>query len=306
MSNKRKTGMTTSQSQTSLESAASKKANTCHTISTESTMNESLPGEVRKLIELVRQLKADYKEVYEKYIKTQDTLDLTIERMDKLQKDFNDYKKINDPDALSARIDTISTKNANLKTSTAESAAKSSLLQSPWSSFKFKPVAIDSQNTQIVCDLHNAVAEEQSERESRESNLLIFGLPECESSSEEERQEKSKLSANEVLTVLGVDMNKIKSYHRFRKSNSSKPSIIKLQLQNPSDRFTIIKKAKELRLKGESYSKVFINFDLTFAQRNLRRQLVTDFKEKNRTNSSTDKIYVIRDNAIKLITKKDK
>ncbi len=78
--------------------------------------------------------------------------------------DFNEYKKTNDPAALSARIDTISTENANLKKSIAESAAKSSLLHSPWSSFKFKPDAIDSQNTQIVCDLNNAVAEEQSDR----------------------------------------------------------------------------------------------------------------------------------------------
>ena len=85
MSNKRKTGMTTSQSQTSLESAASKKANTGQSTSTESTSNESLQGEVRKLIDLVRQLKADYEEVCEKCMKTQDTLDLTIERMDKLQ-----------------------------------------------------------------------------------------------------------------------------------------------------------------------------------------------------------------------------
>ena len=56
----------------------------------------------------------DYKDVCAKYKKTQDTLDLTIERMDKLQKDFNEYKKTNDPAALSARIDTVSTKNANL------------------------------------------------------------------------------------------------------------------------------------------------------------------------------------------------
>ncbi len=124
MSNKRKTGMTTSQSQTSLESAASKKANTGQSTSTESTSNESLQGEVRKLIDLVRQLKADYKEVCEKCMKTQDTLDLTIERMDKLQKDFNDYKKTNDPAALSARIDSISTENANLKTSIAMDSAQ--------------------------------------------------------------------------------------------------------------------------------------------------------------------------------------
>jgi hypothetical protein len=61
------------------------------------------------------------------------TLDLTIERMDKLQNNFNEYKKTNDPAALSARIDTVSTENANLKTSIAENAAKFSLLQSPWS-----------------------------------------------------------------------------------------------------------------------------------------------------------------------------
>ncbi len=82
-------------------------------------------------------------------------------------------KKTNDPAALSARIDTVSTENANLKPSIAESAAKSSLLQSLWSSLKFKPDAVDSENSQAVYDLHNAVAEEQSDRESRESNLLI-------------------------------------------------------------------------------------------------------------------------------------
>jgi len=48
-SNKRKTGMTKSQLQTSLESATSKKANTGQTTST--TMNGSLREEVRKMVE---------------------------------------------------------------------------------------------------------------------------------------------------------------------------------------------------------------------------------------------------------------
>jgi len=61
MSSAKRKGMTTSQSQTSLEPMISKKANTGQTTSSESTMNGSLQEEVRKMVEWVRQLKADFR-----------------------------------------------------------------------------------------------------------------------------------------------------------------------------------------------------------------------------------------------------
>jgi len=68
--------------------------------------------------------------------------------MEKLQNYFDENKKTNDPAALSARIDTVSTESANLKSSIAENAAMSSLLLSMWSSLKLKPDAADSENAQ--------------------------------------------------------------------------------------------------------------------------------------------------------------
>jgi len=75
----------------------------------------------------------------------------------------------------------------------------------------------------------------------------------------------------------------VKSYYRFRKNSAtSKPSIIKIELTTPMDRFSIIKKAKQLKSKGENFNRIYVNFDLSLSQRNLRKQLPEECKSKNK------------------------
>jgi len=79
--------------------------------------------------------------------------------------------------------------------------------------------------------------------------------------------------------------------------------MIKIELTKPMDRFAIIKEAKQLKSKGENLDTIYINFDLTLSQRNLRKQLLDECKSKNTQNTDSTRIYVIRNNFIKSVVK---
>ncbi|CAF0703532.1 unnamed protein product [Brachionus calyciflorus] len=100
-------------------------------------------------------------------------------------------------------------------------------------------------------EVFNSVASEQKERERRKKNVIVFGVP-----------------MSPKTTIESQNIGRFKSNTG---SNSNRPPLILIQLSNDNDRSMILKAAKELR-KFSEYSDVFINPDLTEAERILDKK----------------------------------
>lgn len=123
------------------------------------------------------------------------------------------------------------------------------------------------------------------------------------------RQSETKDLVNKIFEKIEINPNLIKGSYRFepKPTNSKYPSIIKITLTNSSDRFCILKNAKKLR-NDNSYGNILINPDLTPAQRNTQKILLAKKKVENQklASSNSDKIYVIRNEQLEMVTKQSK
>ncbi len=144
------------------------------------------------------------KALKEENTKIAQQLSEAITRLDSLERHFTEYKSQHNMENLQARIEKIES-TAPMSTSVTGSGVEL------WSSL-FKSPSADPVKKQAVHDLHNAVASEQADRQSRESNLLFMGIPECASEDETTRQQNAKEQVVMVLNSIGVDPAKVKSF----------------------------------------------------------------------------------------------
>ncbi len=110
----------------------------------------------------------------------------------------------------------------------------------------------------------NAAINEQTEREKRKKNLIVFGLPESSKVDIEEKKNEDKSKIEKLFHDLGALANPV--HQRRFKSNNGKPGPILVVLNEMSERNSILAKAKELRNKLD-YVDVYISPDLTEAER---------------------------------------
>ena len=137
----------------------------------------------------------------------------------------------------------------------------------------------------------HAARSEYKECQSREKNLIIMGVAE---STGDDRQAETKKLVDEIMDVIELDKEVVSSVFRFNKNPNSKyPSIIKVQLKNSNDRFKILKESKKLK-DNKKFPKVFINMDLTFAQRLTQKQLIQERNAKNKEFESNKSKYRLR------------
>ena len=123
--------------------------------------------------------------------------------------------------------------------------------------------------TQNEINVLNAISFERKDIESREKNVLFMGVKST-------TDEQAKSSIEIIFDDLSIDKTKIASVYRFKQNQNQKhPPIIKVCLNNKNDRLIVLKAGKALKNKA-SYDKVYINPDLTIAQRNLERELILE------------------------------
>lgn len=140
-------------------------------------------------------------------------------------------------------------------------------------------------------NLLHAARSEYRDCQSREKNLIIMGVAE---STCDDRQTETKKLVDEIMDVIELDKEVVSSVFRFNKNPNSKyPSIIKVQLKNSNDRFKILKESKKLK-DNKKFPKVFINMDLTFAQRLTQKQLILERNAKNKEFESNKSKYRLR------------
>ena len=125
----------------------------------------------------------------------------------------------------------------------------------------------------------------------------------------DDRQSDTKNKVNELLKEIGIENNAVKDTLRFdAKPCSSYLSLIKLILHKSIDRFTILKNSKKLRTTDNS-SKIFYNLELTPAQRATQKLIIANKKAENvklDKDPTSNRMYVIRDEQLVLVTKRPK
>ena len=119
----------------------------------------------------------------------------------------------------------------------------------------------------------NEVVANLNERKSRENNVIVFGLNES-------------TTTKTLLDHLQIEENKIRNTHKLIPrgiTNENKHPIL-LEFNNVKDRNEMLKKARCLRdePKESSLAKIYVNPDLTLAERMMQKQLRDDRNEKNK------------------------
>ena len=137
----------------------------------------------------------------------------------------------------------------------------------------------DDSHLQITeVNILNAVNSENAEMKKREKSILIMGIKE---STGENKIESDKSLVHDLFDKINISKHKIKSIYRFNKKNESNyPAIIKVELNDADDKNYILKASKLLK-SIENYKQVYINNNLTPAQRKIEIELI---KARNTAN----------------------
>src|SRR3989442_7044746 len=114
---------------------------------------------------------------------------------------------------------------------------------------------------------------EALEREKRRNNLVICGIEETND------QQLTKDKVNEIITVVGVDLNKVKYFGRIgRVGTEARTRAVRLVCDDVETRRNVLKGAAKLKLET-GYERIYISPDLTKEQQTLDKKLRDKLKE---------------------------
>jgi len=142
--------------------------------------------------------------------------------------------------------------------------------------------------------------EELEEKEKRKTSLIIHGIKESNSDESDEREEDDLGVVASMLHELKCESTTMKKVIRLGKrpegvgdsSVDVKSRPIKLVVESVEEKLKIIKSAKNLRMAREGdWKDVFIHQDLTIKEREQRRKLVQELKDR-KEKGETDLILV--------------
>ncbi|CAF0916009.1 unnamed protein product [Brachionus calyciflorus] len=155
---------------------------------------------------------------------------------------------------------------------------------------------VDRPQEQI--EVLNSVVCEQKERERRKKYIIVFGVPMSSKTTQEGQVADDKGFIERAFKAIKIDVKKIKNIRRFKPNpNLNRPPPILIQLNGDSDRPFILRAAKELR-KFSEYSGIYINPDLTEAERILDRKRREDrfnLNQQERSRSTSTRYFISGD-----------
>lgn len=141
---------------------------------------------------------------------------------------------------------------------------------------EIKNIKNEENTRELQCVSIDAVTKELSLRESKKTNLVIFGVAENPNETNEELTGKVK----HICEVLNVKFDSRKSFRIGRSDNSTKHRPIITQLNNHNSRNDLLKKARDLRNQTNELKNVYISPDLTPQQQKQRKTLYEEFKRR--------------------------
>lgn len=129
--------------------------------------------------------------------------------------------------------------------------------------------------SQKICVINEVVAD-LNERKERENNVIVFGLNE-------------KITSESLLENLRMDKTKVKKKHtlRMKKTTSTSDPVV-IEFNSREDRNEMLRKARVLRKSDDpDMTRIFVNPDLTLAERVKEKQLR---EERNKKNKELDEL----------------
>jgi hypothetical protein len=173
-----------------------------------------------------------------------------------------------------------------------ETNKQSSLVSSPmWSEMASRSTAMDSKLAAIAADVQTLqkqtsdIQQDQSELEEqarRRSCVIVHGLPEATNVNPGERKQADLDSVENLMHQLKCDAISVNSCFRLGKridDPAAKPRPVKLILASELNQQQLLKSAKNLKHLSQ-WERVFIHPDLTPRQREARKLLIRQLKDR--------------------------
>jgi hypothetical protein len=133
----------------------------------------------------------------------------------------------------------------------------------------------------VVNSITKTILSEQEEKKKREKNIIVFGIPESNNLNELEKNNDDKKIINEIFEEIGKGNEKpIKIIRLKNKKDAKTPPPIIAVLPENCERNKVLLATRELR-KNVNYTNVFINPDMTLAERQIDSQIRKERNKKN-------------------------
>lgn len=128
------------------------------------------------------------------------------------------------------------------------------------------------------------VAKETKEKENKQNNIVIKGVPEAEPTVPETgKDEHDKTLINKILEQIQVDTSKVKRIRRIKKATNVKgPGIMVVEFSDKLEQNKALINSKRLK-SSETFKEIYINKDLTTAEAELERVLRIERNNRNAT-----------------------
>ena len=127
--------------------------------------------------------------------------------------------------------------------------------------------------------LPSSVIEEVEDRQRRQKNVIISGIPEQKTGDADERKKADAEIVEELMQELSVNKDDIARIHRIGKPGIGTGRLLKATFRDHETRQEMLRKARQLR-NIPAHRKTFINPDLTLNQRNERKVLNEELKKR--------------------------
>ena len=166
-----------------------------------------------------------------------------------------------------------------------------------WNIVASKKVA----KSQSQIDIINTVSNENKEIERRQKNVIIFGIKESKKTDVAEKKRDDENEIELLLNEAHMDKSVVSRSFRLKPKKIISPIIVELNYKEVRNNF--IKKSYR------KFEHIYVNPDLTEAQRNLDKQLREKCRELNKPLNLKDdwdnvkSYYVIRNNQVVKINK---
>jgi hypothetical protein len=164
-----------------------------------------------------------------------------------------------------------------------------------------------TKQTKAHFDVLNVISNDTKDRNKRESNVVIMGISNSTKTNSTEIKLDDEQKAKNILNEIRVDGIVIKSVFRMKTKKENEPMVI--SFMNVTERNRVLKAASCLKEQNKNQPDktkcIYINPDLTAAERELEKQLRIECIKKNKQLPlDSDHYFWIRNASIKKIMKK--
>jgi hypothetical protein len=127
-------------------------------------------------------------------------------------------------------------------------------------------------------------------------------LKESNKNTKEEKEEEDILKIQEIFTELNLNNIKVEKHYRIKSSkpDANKPSILVVELSSKTEQAQVLQESRNLNNLVAYKDKVYINPDLTIAERASLRMLLTERNKLNKieTDGKTPFRWIIRNDKL--------